>query len=215
MSLSTCHRLFHILLKVTDMNRRRFLGVIAGLGPPLAGCLGSETPASTPTDTPASTPTSTPTEPCQRDLKRIEPWWTVESGPLDGFDLSLSTESVSIGGTLTANLRNVTDEQRTSGTYTKYDIERQTAAGWESIFWKKEYEAWTSEGVFHEPDEGFNWEFTFTQDGLTETGKARPDYFVCSSLEPGTYRFVYWGVSPEGESGTDYALSSQFSVTQD
>lgn len=55
-----------------------------------------------------------------------------------------------------------------------------------------------------------------TKDGLSETGKARPDYFVCTPLRSGTYRFIYWGVVPEKqrEEDTDYALGTQFTVTE-
>lgn len=91
------------------MNRRQLLLTVGGILPAVSGCLGSGAAPGEATDTPTESPT--PADACERDLERIDPWWTVESGPLDGFDLSVSKDSVPIGGTLTVELTNVTDER--------------------------------------------------------------------------------------------------------
>lgn len=200
------------------MNRRQFLGVVGGLGVSFSGCLsGRSLPF-------AGTSTPTPPEYCQEsinyNLTRVNPrpadTWKVEAGPLGGFALGLSTDSVPVGGQMTARLRNITDEEQMSGTKQKYVIERQTTDGWQSIYRRPETEVWTDEAIPHAPDEGFTWELTVTQDGLTSQ-EAYPAYYVCDPLEPGTFRFVYWGITTTEERESnweiEHALGDKFNVT--
>lgn len=193
------------------MNRRQFLGLTSCLVSTTAGCLGSSTPTST------TTPSSTASSSCRDDLDRLTVGWKVREGPLDGFALDLSTDAVPRGGQLTVTLRNVTAGERTTGIKRKYDIERQTDSGWQSIFWKPKNAYWTDEAIAHSPGEGFTWSFTVTQRGFRAV-EGQPAYYVCAPLEPGTYRFVYWGITPEAEHQSDaemdYALGSTFTITQ-
>jgi hypothetical protein len=116
-----------------------------------------------------------------------------------------------------ATLRDVAEEELRTGNKKKYDIQYRGEEGWHSIFGTDGIAPWTDEAVPHQPGEGFRWELTFTQDGLSEAVDHGPAYFVCNPLEPGTYRFVYWGVTPERERQedfeTDYALGVPFTVS--
>lgn len=145
---------------------------------------------------------------CRDDVTRVSEVFTVRNGQLAGFELSLSSDSVPLGGKLTAALTNISDEERMTGNKRKFDIQINTPNGWQSIFWIPETSYWTDEGVYHEPGDGFQWDLTISQDALTNT-ESRPQYFVCNSLDPGTHRFVYWGIpsSAEGESGSNGALA--------
>jgi predicted secreted protein len=213
---------------MTDMNRRHIIVTAAGLVTTLSGCPESppasentESPPDSPTvtgsPTRSATETETPTEPCERDLKRIRGDWVVETGELEGFTLSVSEQSVPLGGRLTVRLRNRTDELRHTGIKADYDIQRAQETGWQSIL-RYGNGGWESLAIGHEPGDGYRWELTWTQDGLSRLREDRerplgPDYHVCVPLEPGAYRFIYFGISVR--SGTDYALGVHFTVTDE
>lgn len=210
------------------MNRRQILGTTAGVLAILSGCAESrsasqrtdsptDSPTMTETPTHSPTETETSTEPCQRDLKRITGEWAVETGELGGFKLTVSEKSVPLGGTLTVRLTNTTDEERDSGIKAKYDIQRETATDWQSII-RYEGGGWEDPAIGHEPGEGYRWELTLAQDGFSRLREDRerelgPDYYVCDPLEPGTYRFLYFGIALR--STRKDALGVQFTITRD
>lgn len=88
--------------------------------------------------------------------------------------------------------------------------------GWQSII---RYEGHVDDvAICHEPGEGYRWEPTLAREGFTRLREDReyevgPDYYVCDSLEPGTYRFLYVGI--DVRRATDFALGVQFTVTPD
>lgn len=195
------------------MKRRSVLGATGCLLMTLSGC-SSRLSASSDTDTrtSSSTATGTPTAPCERELKHITTEWTVETGTLEGFELAVSEESVPLGGTITVRLTNTTDEERNSGIESKYDVQRRTDAGWRSVF-RYEGPGWEDLAVGHDPGEGYRWELTLTEDGLSRPREDElgPAYYVCDPLDPGTYRFLYFGIS--SPSTKQSALGIQFTVT--
>lgn len=197
------------------MERRQFTRIVGGVSvATVTGCLGGEETSS---GSPESPMTSDTDNTCQSDLERIGLDMTVGSGPLDGFDLTLSNDSVSTGDTLVAKLRNVTEEQQDSGNRSKYDIQFRKDDGWQSLFWKDPYVAWTDEAISHAPGEGFTWELEVNRNGLSQSRQNGPDYHVCKALDSGSYRFVYWGLTTKGGDNTDSdpAIGVRFEVTGD
>lgn len=227
--------------------RREILrATVAGSATAVAGCL-SETPSesvatSSPADTPSPSPAATtesasrtatssgtsvpdgeasPARSCRDGYHSIDPWWIVEgSGPLGGFDLTLDEDEISRDDILRARLTNVTDEERSTGTKQKFDIQYRAENGWHTIFGTvSEHAGYIDLAVLHEPGAGFEWELRFTRDGLSGTvdGHGELNHYACAPIESGTYRFVYWGITTERERRndyeTDYALGVPFTVS--
>jgi hypothetical protein len=114
------------------------------------------------------------------------------------------------------SLRNVTDSTQSTGNRRKFDVQYRGSDGWHTIFGKKDDSFLNDIGIEHEPNQGFTWEFPVTRDGLSSlTGH----YGVCTPINPGTYRFVYWGITTEQEKKedyeTDYAIGTSFTVSDD
>jgi len=144
----------------------------------------------------------------------FDPWWTVVgSGPLDGFELSLDKGTYAVGEQLVAKLRNVTEEEKNSSHESKVDIQHYGSNGWHTIFGASD----EPRGVFpavaevHQPNEGYTWEVTLSKSALVEEG-GDIAWFLhpCRKIDPGNYRFVYWGIGDRGE-----ALGVPFNVLQE
>lgn len=160
-----------------------------------------------------------PAPTCTEGYESLEPWWVVEGpGPLAGFKLRVDREEYAKGDELTAELRNVTESEQGAGNKHKYDIQYRATDGWHTIFGTPANEsfAWTDEGYLIQPGDGWTWRFTLTQAGLSEGEDSGQSYHACQPVKPGTYRFVFWGVTTEQEREegfeTDYALGVPFKV---
>ncbi|NLV14002.1 hypothetical protein [Haloarcula argentinensis] len=211
------------------MQRRTVLATASTALFSLAGCSqlsASQTPSQTDTKTTArASNTGThdgqagPAPSCPDGYSTFDPNWVVEgSGPLAGFNLTADQREIAFGDTLTVSLRNVTNSTQTTGDRGKFDVQYQGSDGWQTIFGSKNDLAWNLIGIKHKPAQGFSWQFPFTQDGLSNIRNS--DVFaVCASLTPGTYRFIYWGITTDREeqedNKTDYALGVPFTVTDD
>ena len=221
------------------MKRRRLLRniSIAAALPAISGCLDDSTgsPNTTTTEpTETATTTQSTTSPPPRGLEGVEefprdpPETDVEcgdealayvqrpSGPRvqrhSGLELTASAETIAIGDEITFSVRNVSDEPVDVGNIHKYNINRQTDDGWESIFQTPE-KAWYDDLETLLPGAGYDWPFTFTQQGLErDHPPADVSYHVCSPLEPGTYSFVFFGATsddlPEELLGTTFTVES-------
>jgi hypothetical protein len=169
-----------------------------------------------PAPTAVENPRASPAPTCRDGYYSIQPGWVLAGpGPVGGFVLSLDRETVSRGDTLTATLTNVTDSPQLTGNRHKYDIQYRSADGWHTILGTEfEQEAWADDAAGHDPGEGFSWELPLTQAGLSD---ASSKYGVCSPLESGEYRFIYWGViheeSARADDGPNYAVGSRFTVS--
>lgn len=225
--------------------RRFLALATAGFSAPTTGCLTSntttedETPvdSATPSQIPTTTPspsqtsdvidtTATPIEDgqaspapsCPDGYHPLDPNWVVHGpGPLGGFELSLDTRSIALGDTLTAHALNVTDEPQETAVKQQYDIQYQGESGWHSIFGTEmEQPAYNDLAYRHGPGEGFTWELPFTEEGLTGTSEnTAATYYVCDTLTPGAYRFVYWGARSEKLENREYAIGRFFTVSGD
>jgi hypothetical protein len=138
------------------------------------------------------------------------------SGPrvqqIRGLELTASPETIAIGDEITFSLRNRSDEPVEVGNIHKYNIRRQTDGGWEPIFQTPE-KAWLDDVETLLPGAGYDWPFTFSQQGLERNHPpAGVSYHVCAPLEPGTYSFAFWGATsddvPEELLGTTVAVES-------
>lgn len=119
------------------------------------------------------------------------------------------------GDEFTVRLRNASDGEAMTGNRRKFDVQRDTGDGWTTVYRVEKQTFWSDVGVVHEPGEGFAWELSVTPDGLTP-----PDspYRVCDPVQPGSYRFVYWGVTPpeeESDFETEYAVGARFEVVEE
>lgn len=182
-------------------SRRRFLLGTKGLSVSaiLAGCLSIGQSGSN--SSPSLTPTSTeggaaPVPDCPDGYESFEPWWIVVGpGPLDGFELQLDN-TYYVGDELTAKLINVTEEDRSTGVKSLFDIQYK-AEGWHTIFGlpQDEDRVWSKVGLNHPPGEGLTWTLKLSEEGLSEGNiKSAPSFHACQPIKPGNYRFVYWGV---------------------
>ncbi len=221
---------------ISPVDRRRFLaGALAGLAAFGAGCTdttgnsdttrGSTEPTTNDesvsgTDTARRPTVSTVTRgtdstACEEALQRLPSKVNgVEYGSLNGFSLTANRTTLSIGDSIVFRLRNETDTETITGNRHKFDVQRRLDDEWRSIYWMSDSASYTDMGYGQQPGEGFTWRFALTRQGLEHTSQTNPPYRVCEALVPGDYRFVYWGVSAEGENETDRGVGVRFELTK-
>lgn len=184
---------------------------------------GTPTPSPSATEPAMSTSTpfedarASPAPTCPDGYEPTRPSWVVEGpGPLAGFELRLTADTLERGETLTVRLVNVTAASQTTGNRKKYDLQHRSDGEWYSVFATDPDAFHTDEAVSHPPGDGFRWELPLSRDGLTDAVDTGPTYYVCEPLAAGDYRFVYWGVTSKREAETnyetEYALGVPFNV---
>jgi hypothetical protein len=124
---------------------------------------------------------------------------------VSGFKLTASKDVVTIGENITFTLTNDGANGQVVGEKYKYNILRQND-GWEPVYYTQGQASWTDLGVSVGPGGGFRWRFTVTKEGLERRNGHNPDYHVCSPLEPGEYRFAFFGLG-------DNTIATTFTVT--
>lgn len=99
-----------------------------------------------------------------------------------------------VGDTVTIYLTNVTDDSLTTGNQVKYNLQVYTEDGWEELRGNDEgLIGYPLDAYEHPPGDGFRWSFEMEEDAIAEETHAEAR--VCPALEPGRYRFVFFGVS--------------------
>ena len=192
------------------MRRRTVLESVAtgtcGVGTVgLSGCLRRVGSEALPKDGCPDTASRTP---CEGSWQRIGAYTSsgVRDGNGAGFELTASSERLSVGDCVRFRLVNRSGETKLTGNDEKIDVHRRTERGWRSVLFSRQ-RTFTDEGVSHEPGAGFDWHLRFARGGVV-AGSERAR--LCGSLAPGRYRFVYWGVS-----GEDFdALGVRFDVRE-
>lgn len=114
------------------------------------------------------------------------------------------------GDTVTIRFTNVSDREFTTGNRHKYNLEVYTEDGWQDVRVHPDDRpvAYTDEGIIHPPNDGFEWSFELTAEGVLD-GHTHEDVFeVCPDLPAGRYRFAYW--EPPGTG----ALAVQFELKE-
>ncbi|WP_135823470.1 hypothetical protein [Halorussus ruber] len=177
----------------------------------------TETAEATTDDAPEQTQTTTrecppkdqPAPTCGDEWERVNAATSgeVSQGTAGGFEVTADPTTLSPGDCVTFRLTNTGDESRVTGTKQKYGIHRKTADGWRSVLFTNR-RGYNSLGIRHEPSEGFVWKRRFSQAGLSRDSEYR-GIRACEPLEPGTYRFVYWGGA-----GHFDAIATEFEVTK-
>jgi len=192
------------------MRRRALLrtSASASLALPIAGCLGTDRTDPNRTDTATDCPTKGQTSPtCGDGFERVNAYTDgdvrLESGA--GFELTVEPETLALGDCATIRLTNRSGEERTTGIKEKYDVQRRTADGWQSVLFA-ESRAYEDPGIRHEPGHGFVWRRRLSQGGLSVEGDR---HSACEPLRSGTHRFLYWGVGDAFD-----ALGVEFDVRE-
>ena len=111
----------------------------------------------------------------------------------NGFELAASKDTVIVGEESTFTLTNVGDERTGIGEIYKYGIQRRNGDEWTGIY-HTPGSLWTDLAILVPPGGGYEWQFTFDRNGLERQNGHNPTYYVCSSIESGTYRFAFWGL---------------------
>lgn len=124
----------------------------------------------------------------------------------NGLELEASADTVAIGDEITFTLTNVGDEPQDTGEIYKYNLLRRND-GWEPVFYISEQNPWTDVGIQVNPGGGFRWPFTVEREGLERQNESNPTYYVCSPLEPGEYRFVFFGLVGTNVVGTTFSVT--------
>lgn len=100
------------------------------------------------------------------------------------------------GDEVRISLRNVSDRHLSTGNEHKYNLELLTEAGWTDVRGRDADRPlpYTDGALSHSPGGGFEWTFTLTEEGIVEGHVHEDSLRVCPDLQPGRYRFRYWGV---------------------
>lgn len=147
---------------------------------------------------PDSNPTETPSlQPCEMEsaVRVDSPASEIAWGGTDDFPLRVSDLSVEFGDSVRITFTNTTEETVTTGTSYQYNVEAYTDDGWREVRVSRSGtpQSYDDIEIAHEPGEGFVWEFTIREDNLAGAPVHDSSIETCPDLEPGRYRFVYWG----------------------
>ena len=206
------------------MNRRHLLALI-GASTSVSGCLSSGFTASEgetnwATGTPSSPPVQTDSDQYQSICStgaQLSLDFDIEYSERDGFSIEAASDSVAVGDSLAFKLRNESSEERTIASSGVYDIQREADGNWKSVYKHKTPLLLERIGQIVEPDGRIVWNLTMTKIGITHLlNKESGLLACCSSLSPGSYRFIYWGLPSEssGDSKTKPSLAVQFELTE-
>lgn len=102
--------------------------------------------------------------------------------------------TVERGDTVRIEMTNVSARVAYVGNHGKYNLEIFTEAGWTEVRGADEERfGYTDEAIGHPPGDTHAWEFELTESGLVADENQPGDLRVCPDLQPGRYRFVFWG----------------------
>ncbi|MGQ3329226.1 hypothetical protein [Halorubrum sp. FL23] len=100
------------------------------------------------------------------------------------------------GDDVRIELTNVSSRPVSVGNHGKYNVEAFTEAGWEDVRGAEDARFdYTDEAISHPPGETVAWEFTMTESGLVADENQPEGLRVCPDLQPGRYRFVFFGAA--------------------
>lgn len=112
------------------------------------------------------------------------------------LSLRVDDTAYSVGDTVALRMTNVTDARVLTGNKNKFNVQVFTSTGWQDVRGSADGTfAYTDVGINHPPGGGFSWRFELTEEGIVEDSHL--DLTVCPELQPGRYRFAYFGVTGE------------------
>lgn len=177
------------------MRRRQALALITGGFSVVAGC-SSNSESNSGAQT-RELSTTSPADPIDCDANPYPVTRADDNSypeQINGFELTASKDTVSIGEAITFTLTNVGDERRGIGQKYKYNILRRDTE-WKPIFYTQDQPVWTDLGINVRPGGEFRWPFTVDRKGLERQNGGNPSYHICFPLQPGEYRFAFFGVA--------------------
>ena len=112
-------------------------------------------------------------------------------------DGGAETAAFERGDEVRIELTNASGREVSVGNQGKYNLELRTEAGWTEIRGAEEGTTfgYTDEAIGVRPGETLAWEFELTESGLIEGGPHADALRVCPDLQPGRYRFVFFGAA--------------------
>lgn len=132
----------------------------------------------------------------------------VEQDGQIAFSLRVGEMEYVRGDTVEVSLTNVADREVHAGGKPAYNLQIFTTDGWREVRGGEGPFEYADEEVVLYPGDGYEWSFEFTESGVVEDSPQ--DLRVCPGLEPGRYRFAFWGL-PDAEVG---AIAVEFDLLE-
>jgi hypothetical protein len=179
----------------STFSRRRVLassGSIATAG--LAGCVIQEALAD-----------------CRSDKEPVDSPDSIAYDTGGPLQLSSDPREAAKGEQITFALENIGETQVNTGKKTLFAIEKR-ADGWKPIYWVENGYGWFMTAPRHDPGPIYRWTFIASQSGFEAPDQP---YHICTDVEPGTYRFVYFGMgpeNPEADQAEPEAIATRFQI---
>ena len=126
--------------------------------------------------------------------------------PDEPVHLRVPRTSYVLGEAVTISLTNAGQAAVETGHRSKYSVQLRTEAGWQDVRGARAdvTTAYPDVLVTHDPGDGFEWTPVLTGEGLIGTFEVMR---VCPALQPGRYRFVYWGLSGDAAVGVAFDVA--------
>lgn len=122
----------------------------------------------------------------------------VRWGDTDDLSLRVDKKTIAHGDTIHATLLNTSSEFVGTGTEVQMQVELYTQNGWKDVRGRFDEEGfqYTDAGYDLPPNEGLEWEFSFSENRIGYEFYTGANVEVCPDLSPGRYRLVFWGAEP-------------------
>lgn len=152
------------------------------------------------------------------DGTRLSVGYDVVYADRSGCSLAAAEDSVPVGGTLAFRVVNESGEKRTVAPNGVFDVQKRTGGDWQSVYRYDPPLLIEKIGRVVEAGGSITWNLRMTKAGLTHYLNMEDELLTCcSSLTPGRYRFVYWGLGSESNNGSDAesGIAVRFELTEE
>lgn len=123
--------------------------------------------------------------------------------PAEPVRIRVPRTSYVLGEAVTVSLTNAGQTTVETGHCSSYSVQLHTEAGWQDVRGARTDVtiAYPDVLVRHDPGDGFEWNLTLTDPGVVGAFEGMR---VCPALQPGRYRFVYWGLPDDAAVGVAF-----------